>query len=144
MLDLSTIFGLLMGVGVLFLGVFTTPNGEIPVFLNIAAFAITIGGATAATFISYPMGDLKALFSVVKNAFSSNPVSMESLIQDFRRYADIARRDGILALENVTNDINDPFLVRGIQLAVDGTDPEVINAMMKTELDYLADRHDKG
>ena len=60
------------------------------------------------------------------------------------RYAEVARRDGILALENVSDEISDPFLVSGIQMAVDGTDPVLVEQMLIGELDALAERHEKG
>src|SRR5690606_14121066 len=58
--------------------------------------------------------------------------------------AEIARRDGILSLEGTTKDIDDPFIVRGIQMAVDGTDPELIEQIMTSELESLVDRHANG
>src|SRR5690606_33825869 len=59
-------------------------------------------------------------------------------------YAEVARRDGILSLETMCKDIDDAFIVRGIQMAVDGTDPELIQQIMETELENLIDRHDAG
>jgi chemotaxis protein MotA len=59
-------------------------------------------------------------------------------------YAEIARRDGILSLENATKDMDDPFIVRGIQMAVDGTDPELIEQIMDNELENLVERHENG
>ncbi|MHC4350826.1 MAG: motility protein A, partial [Planctomycetota bacterium] len=58
--------------------------------------------------------------------------------------AEVARRDGILALEGMISEMQDDFLVRGIQMAVDGTDPEVIQAVMETELENLLERHENG
>ncbi|MHC4605414.1 MAG: motility protein A [Planctomycetota bacterium] len=144
MFDIATVAGLIGGIVVLVFGVVTCPGGAVQFFVNVPAVFITFGGASAAIFVSFPARDLRELLKVLKHCFKSRPQSPQKLIQDFRRYADIARRDGILALENVTNEIEDSFLVRGIQLAVDGTDPEIINSMMRTELDYLTDRHDKG
>jgi chemotaxis protein MotA len=60
------------------------------------------------------------------------------------KYAEVARRDGILALENVTADIDDPFIVSGIQMAVDGTDPDLIEAIMMNDLEAVEARHAEG
>ena len=144
MLDIATIAGLVFGVLVILFGIATVEGGSVVFFISIPSVLITIGGASAAMLVSYSGRDLKDLLSTVKLAFRQRKQTAGKLIQDFRRYADIARRDGILALENVTAEVDDPFLVRGIQLAVDGTDPEIINSMMRTELDYLVERHDKG
>ncbi len=144
MLDIATIGGLIGGVAALLLGVMTVENGQIGYFINVPSALVVIGGATAATFVSFPGKDIKELFKVIKLAFKYQAQSPGELIGNFRRYADIARRDGILALENVAQEVRDPFLVRGLQLAVDGTDPEVINSMMRTELDYITERHDQS
>jgi len=60
------------------------------------------------------------------------------------KYAEIARRDGILALENVTSKISDPFLISGIQMAVDGTDPDLIETIMSNDLEAVQSRHAEG
>jgi chemotaxis protein MotA len=64
------------------------------------------------------------------------------LIKQLVELAEVARRDGILALENMTEKVDDEFLVSGIQMAVDGTDPEVIRTVMETELENLIERHE--
>ena len=60
------------------------------------------------------------------------------------KFAEIARRDGILSLESMTGTIQDKFIVKGIQMAVDGTDPELIEQILEGELDSLASRHAEG
>ena len=144
MLDLSTIFGLIAGVCLLAIGILITPGADMMLFVSPASAFITIGGSICAVFVTFPIGDLKSVGGVLKMAFKYEKATPNVLIKDFRRYADIARRDGILALENVTQEVRDPFMIRGIQLAVDGTDPEVIQSMMLTELDYIHDRHLRG
>ena len=144
MLDLSTIFGLIAGVVLLAIGILITPGADMMLFVSPASAFITVGGSICAVFVTFPIGDLKSVGGVLKMAFKYEKTTPNELIKDFRRYADIARRDGILALENVTQEVRDPFMVRGIQLAVDGTDPEVIQSMMLTELDYIHDRHLRG
>jgi chemotaxis protein MotA len=144
LLDLSTIFGLIAGVCLLAIGILITPGADMMLFVSPASAFITIGGSICAVFVTFPIGDLKSVGKVLKMAFKYEKATPNVLIKDFRRYADIARRDGILALENVTQEVRDPFMIRGIQLAVDGTDPEVIQSMMLTELDYIHDRHLRG
>ncbi len=144
MLDLSTIFGLIAGVCLLAIGILITPGADMMLFVSPASAFITIGGSICAVFVTFPIGDLKSVGKVLKMGFKYEKTTPNVLIKDFRRYADIARRDGILALENVTQEVRDPFMIRGIQLAVDGTDPEVIQSMMLTELDYIHDRHLRG
>ncbi len=143
-LDTAPVIGLLLGLTLLGIGIAITPGGNLGFFLDAPAAFITIGGATCATMVSFPFRDLRNVPRLLRLAFKAPEGSPHQLIADFRRYADIARRDGILALETVTPEVKDPFLVRGIQLAVDGTDPEVIQSLMRTELEHMVACHERG
>lgn len=144
MLDFMSILGILCGFAVLAFGVLSAQNAKLVYFIDPPSMFITIGGTICAIMIMFPISQLKSLVRVIRHAFIYRSRSALKVIADFRKFADIARRDGILALENVSADIDDEFLVKGIQLAVDGTDPDVIQTMMRTELDQMTERHDKG
>ncbi len=144
MLDKATIVGLVLGFALVAIGISITPGGSLAFFLDAPSAFITIGGAVCATMVNFPFRDLRQLPRLLRLAFKAPEGSPQQLISDFRRYADIARREGILALEGVTHEIRDPFLIRGIQLAVDGTDPEVIHSLMRTELESINARHERG
>lgn len=144
MIDTATIIGIVLGFALIAIAIIICPGSSILMFLDLPSVLITIGGAMAACMVNFPFRDLQNVPRVFRLAFSLPHDSAGKLIADFRRFAEIARRDGILALENVTHEIKDPFLVRGIQLAVDGTDPEVIHGMMQAELEYMVSRHDRG
>jgi chemotaxis protein MotA len=81
---------------------------------------------------------------VIKNAFLTKKRSNDKLVAEIVRYGEIARRDGILALEAVLGEIDDAFLARAVQLAVDGSDPEVIAETLQAEMDNLSSRHKSG
>jgi len=119
-------------------------SGEVQAFVNVPSVILVCGASVTIVFFSYPMSNVKKLFAVIKRAVFCKPQSVQKLIEDMVSYAEIARRDGILSLENATKDIEDPFIVRGIQMAVDGTDPELIEAIMSSDLENLMDRHDAG
>ena len=74
----------------------------------------------------------------------AKPVETLVLIRQIVELAEVARRDGILALEGKVEDMGDSFLVGGIQMAVDGTDPEIIQVVMETELENVLERHEAG
>ena len=141
-MDIATVIGLLMGIALLIYAVLS--GGEFAWFINYPSVAIVVGGAVAATMISFPMRSLVSLSKVVKNAFFTKTRDPAKVISDMVSYAEVARRDGILSLENMTKDIDDEFVVKGIQMAVDGIDPELIEQIMTSELDSLADRHAQG
>ncbi|MDQ7778490.1 MAG: motility protein A [Planctomycetota bacterium] len=148
MLDFTTIAGLVMGVVLLSTGIII--SGETATFMALRYFAslssafVTFGGAICATILQFPWTDLKRVPGIIAKAFQHKATDTKKLIEDMIKYAEIARRDGILALEGLAESIEDEFLVKGLQLAVDGTDPELIQQMMITELEYVHERHSQG
>jgi len=140
----STLIGLGLGFLLIGLGIVLTPGGNLGYFLDAPSALIVVGGAGCATMVNFPFRDLRCLPRLLIQTFRPPEGSPHRLVEDFRRYADIARRDGILALEGLTHEVRDPFLVRGIQLAVDGTDPEAIQSLLRTDLENTAARHERG
>lgn len=141
-MDIATIIGLVSGFGLILWAIMG--KADIGTFIDGGSVAIVVGGATSAALVSFPIKHLLGVAKVVKNCFFSKPRSTGNLITEMVKYAEIARRDGILALENVTADIKDPFLVSGIQMAVDGTDPDLIETIMDTDLEAVESRHAEG
>ncbi len=140
--DISTIIGYLSGAFfVLIIGIGLS---NVIIFVDSASAAIVFGGGLAATLISIPIEWVTNAPKVGKFVLFFRPESPKDLIKRMVEFAEIARRDGILALENVTDTIKDEYLVRGIQLAVDGTDPELIEQIMNTEIEQLESRHNDG
>lgn len=147
MVDFTTIAGLVCGILLLTAGIVTaSPEafGALVYFGQLSSVCVTFGGAAFAAVVQFPWDELKRVPSIVAKAFLTKSVDTRKLIEDMVRYAEIARRDGILALEGLVENIDDEFLVKGLQLAVDGTDPDLIQQMMVTELEYLHERHMKG
>ena len=141
-MDIATIMGIILGIGVLLYGIVDAKGGG--EFISPASFAITIGGAVAATIISLPLAKMKGAVGVVKKAFLTKAQAPQELIKKLVGFAEVARRDGILALENVASNIKDTFLVSGIQMAVDGTDPDLIQTIMMNDLEAVEARHTEG
>ncbi|MBI2900932.1 MAG: MotA/TolQ/ExbB proton channel family protein [Planctomycetes bacterium] len=107
-------------------------------------FVLAFGGATFATFALLTGADLKMLRGALKTAFTRAEFDYNKLIKDFGEYATISRKDGILALENVANRVDDGFLRRALRMAVDGVDPDQIEDRMATELSSLEERHNRA
>ena len=141
-MDIATIMGIILGIGVLLYGIVDAKGGQ--EFISPASFAITIGGAVAATIISLPLAKMKGAVGVVKKAFLTKAQAPQELIKKLVGFAEVARRDGILALEEASKEVEDEFMVKGLQLAVDGADPELIHDIMNTELENLGERHRTG
>jgi chemotaxis protein MotA len=110
-------------------------------FIDVPSLGIVFGGCFANLLISVDMGNLKCMPKsgmIILRPSTDNPVE---IIKKLVEYSEVARRDGILALEGVLEQIKDPFLKQGLQLAVDGTDPELIQDIMETEMDNIEARH---
>ncbi len=143
-MDIATLIGLVAGIGLIGWSVISGAGDKVSAFVDPAGLAIVVGGMMAATLISFPLKGVLQVANVVKNAFLHKARSPQKLIQDLVSYAEIARRDGILSLENVTREIDDEFMIKGIQMAIDGTDPELIEQILNSELDGIAERHANG
>lgn len=141
-MDIATIIGLIAGMGLV--GWAIASGGDGGAFVDAPSMAIVFGGGLASVLISFPLANVLSTLGVVKKAFLTKARDPGDLIRELVGYAEVARRDGILSLENMTKDIDDNFIVSGIQMAVDGTDPELIEQIMTSELDAIADRHETG
>lgn len=139
-MDVATLVGLMLGMILIALAILV--GGDPADYMNTQSVLIVVGGAVAATLTAFPMGRFLRLPKVALKALLNKPSDPNHLIEQMVELAEVARRDGILALENMTERIDDEFIVRGIQMAVDGTDPEMIQTIMETELENLIERHE--
>lgn len=142
-MDIGTIAGLVIAVAAIVASIFLG-GGNLGSLFNGPSVLIVFGGTMGAIIVSFPLVKVLKLHQVVlKSVFGSSPDPIET-IRDLTRFAEVARREGILSLENLIGEMKDPFIVRGVKMAVDGTDPELIKQIMETELEALMDRHTQG
>ena len=141
-MDAATIIGLVSGSILLGWAIFD--GSEIKTFVDVPSVLIVGGGSLAAALISFPLRDVLMMPKVLIQVFLSRSRNPQEVIKELVRFAEIARRDGILSLEAATKDVPDKFFVSGIQMAVDGSDPELIQTIMDSDLESMADRHAKG
>src|SRR6478672_5471764 len=106
--------------------------------------AVVRGCALRAALAYRPLHSVIAALGATKKMLFSKETHVEHLIKDMVQYAETARRDGVLALESVAREAPDPFLRRGLQLTIDGTDPDMIERIMRIELEAMAERHKHG
>lgn len=146
-IDLSTIIGLVLGWGSVFLALMMESGGSLETvmtFLQLSAFFIVVGGTAGATIISYPMPVVANIIPVMKQAFIQKNMNPQSVIQTLVGFATKARREGLLGLEDEIANVDDSFLKKGIQLVVDGTDIELVRSILETDLSFLETRHKLG
>src|SRR5690554_5227570 len=137
-MDLSTIIGMIAGF--LLLGIGMASGSTISIFWNLPSITITLGGSLAAMMIHFPLRQFVKAWKGVRWAFFDRTYSPQEIINSLVGYAEKARREGLLALEDDVSD-EDEFLKKGIQLVVDGTDPELVKSIMDIEISFLENRH---
>ncbi|HOS98007.1 MAG TPA: motility protein A, partial [Deltaproteobacteria bacterium] len=137
-MDLSTIIGVLAAFGMVLMGIMA--GGPLTLFVDMPSVFITIGGTFGIIFINYPLKDVFGVFGVVKNVFFTQHRDAKGLIPLFVDFASRARREGILALEAATEDLRDPFFKQGLELVIDGLEPQSIRDILETEIEHIEQR----
>lgn len=141
-MDIATIAGILTGVFLILWSILK--SGQLTAFIDVGSIMIVFGGTIGATLINYPLSDVLSVIGVIKKAFLHKAPDPTETIKNIVSFAEVARREGILALEDKIKEIDDPFLKEGIQLAVDGTEPELMKTILDTEIESLQLRHELG
>ena len=141
-MDIATILGVISAFGLMCIAI--SMGGGIQLFINIPALMIVVGGTLGATMINYPVKDVLGVFKVVKKALFAKKISVTELIKRFVAFAKKSRKEGILTLEDDIKDVSDEFLRKGVQLAIDGLEPQEIGEILETEIDFVRSRHQLG
>ena len=137
-MDLSTILGLVVGFGSMIIAIIVEGHGDVtelvPFFTNISAWIIILGGTFGATMLSVRPSDLRRIPLVVGMLMKEEKYDYIELINVLTMLAEKARREGLISLETSLAEIEDPFLKKGLQLVIDGTDPEMIESILMTKI----------
>lgn len=143
-MEKSTYIGL--GLGVLAVGLGMVLKGaSLSALINPAAIMIIFVGTAAAIFIAFPMKELSKLPKLFGIIFKEQPLpSKRDLISQFMNWASIARREGLLALESSSDEIEDPFLKNGMKMIIDGGEPEFVRDVLNEEIHAIEERHQAG
>lgn len=141
-MDIASILGLVICFAMVILGVATSGGlGALPSYFDLPSIAITFGGAFSAVLAANSLqsfvSGLKS-FALILKVPTNNTSEMIKNIIDL---SNVARKEGLLSLEEAAGDLQDEFLKKGILLIVDGTDPELVRAIMETELVSMDSRH---
>jgi len=139
-MDLATLVGMVGAIGVVLAAMFS--GGSALVFFNVPSLLIVLGGTFLVVMIKFSLSQFFGAFKVAARAFVFKLDSPEELIQKIVSLSNIARKEGMLALEN--EEIDNEFLNDGIQMLIDGNNQEVIQAVMGKDLQQTIDRHKWG
>ncbi|MFB5663910.1 flagellar motor protein MotP [Alteribacillus sp. HJP-4] len=144
-MDILTPIGIVLGVTTLLFAIFSNAGGgSVVMFIQLASFLIVFGGVAAAILINFSSRDIKLVPSVAKEAFRYEDNNLKELIETFIDLSTTARREGLLALEAGLDEVEDTFIRKGVLLAVDGIEPDIIKDIMMAEVIAMEERHKKG
>ncbi len=141
-MDLATIVGLVAAFGLMISAIMQ--GGSLMIFIDIPSAIIVIGGTIGTAFVNFPFSHIVGAIKVARNAFFHKATSPTETISKLITYAGKARKEGILSLQSVMNEIDDDFFLKGLQMAVDGQEPEALKEMLEKEIEYVMERHDQG
>lgn len=143
--DILTPIGITLGFMMIMLGILTNSGTQgVASFADIPSIFIVIGGLIASMLITFKKEQIKLTGAIFNQAFHKNDTQLPELISLFIRLSERARREGLLALESEIEDVKDPFIRKGILLAVDGVEPEVMKDILNAEITAMEERHYKG
>ena len=142
-MDLGTIVGVFGGFALIFMSILTS-KGNIGAYINVPSALMTIGGSFAALLVSNPLARVLGIMKYVNIGLRVPNYEEERIISQLVTFSEKARREGLLALEDDLEEVEDEFLRKGIQLVVDGTDPEIIKNILYNELNQIQERHLAG
>ncbi|MEM6655080.1 MAG: motility protein A [Planctomycetota bacterium] len=142
-MDIASAAGVFIAIALILVSI-VLGGGSFGAFIDPPSVMVVVGGAIAATLISFPLKNFLSVFGVTMKVFFNAVPNIPEIIKQIVGLAEVARRDGLLALEGKVEEIEHPFIVLGIQMAVDGARPEVMEDILRTEVDAVATRHRDG
>ncbi len=142
-MDIATIVGVIAVMGAFGFSVIAA-GASFKIFYDLPSVVCVCGGTVAAVMLCFPLKNVLSLPKVFLKAFLNKAPDTAKLIKTIVELAETARREGLLALESKLGQIDNKFIVTGIQMAVDGTQPETIEAVLRTEMEAVASRHKDG
>ena len=143
-MDISSLIGLILGIVMVIVSILINGDWEmsaITAFADGPSIMLVIGGTFASTFIGQSIGTFMKAMKAVKMVFFVPKFDPADTIEKIVNLSNLARREGVLALEESASTMDDPFLKKGIMLVVDGADPELVRSVLETEMVYMENRH---
>lgn len=141
-MDITTFIGILVAGGLVVVSILMGGSGAW--FVNYPSLMIVLGGTMGATLLAYPLKEVMGVFGVVRNVFLYRNQSPGTMIPMLTGFARKARQEGILSFESELEALEDAFLARGLQMAIDGMENHSIEEVLTTEIMYVSERHRLG
>ncbi len=139
-MDIATLIGLVLAFGLV---VFAIGSG-ISSFIDPPSAMIVIGGTVGVMLVSYPLSDVLKIIGVAMKTIIYKLPAPKDVIAQLVEFSQVVRKEGILALESKVGEVDNPFMAKGLQMAIDGQEPNEIEDILYMEMEKLKDRHSKG
>jgi len=143
-MDLATAVGLLAGMGMLIWSLWSGTGGDLGAYWNTPSILLVVGGSLFVVLMTQALDRFMALFSIVKRSLLGRQQDIAKTIEQIVQLGEMARREGVLSLENMLDKIDDEFLKNGIRLVIDGTAAGEIEQILGGELEAMEQRHAQG
>lgn len=142
-MDIATLIGIVVGFAMVIFGIISSGGVSAITgsFIDVPSIIITIGGSLASLMTSYTMAEFIGGFKSMGIAFKDPKLDHGAVIKQIIDLSNVARKEGLLALEEVASNLEDEFMKKGILLIVDGTEPELVRGILETELVNMDERH---
>lgn len=143
-MDLATLIGIIAGFGLILYGIVDSAGTVTAIwdsFVDVPSFIITFGGTFTAILTSYPLKVYLANFKTAAQVFKVPKFDESGTITKIIELSNVARKEGLLALEELGSNLEDEFMKKGILLIVDGTEPDLVRSILETELSCVESRH---
>lgn len=145
-MDIATLVGIILGIVLIIFGIAQGDGGVslLGNFVDLPSVLITFGGSFSAILTSYKLKEYINGLKSITIAFKDKKEDQGETIRQIIELSNVARKEGLLALEEVAGNLEDDFMKKGILLIVDGTEPELVRGILETELTCIEDRHAKN
>lgn len=145
-MDIATLLGVVLCMAFVLISICLGQDGPagLKYFVDAQSIMITVGGAFAAVLTGCTMKEFLGGMKSIGVAFKLPALDAAGIIKKVIELSNVARKEGLLSLEEAAGDIDDAFLKKGIMLVVDGTDPDLVRGIMETEMLSIDDRHKKN
>lgn len=140
--DILTSVGLLLGIVLMLYGMLI--GSSLMIFWDLSSVIITVGGSISALLITYTLEEMTNMGKLFIQAFKENKSSGKDIIALFTNISKKARREGLLSLEDDLSEMDNPFMKKGLQMVVDGIEPEIIREILELEIGEMENRHERG
>lgn len=149
-MDILSIAGLIVGFGLMVFGIvfdmdsLTVNMGAMRNFFDVSSIIIVVGGTFAALMLTFPLKVYASLPKLLLKVFVPQKFNPQNYILEITQIAQDVRKNGLLHIDEKISEYKDEFMRKGLQLAVDSTDPEMIRDIMETEVNFMIERHKAG